>query len=83
MPRRLPRDISGEALIGKLAAYGYIATRQSSSHVRLTRSLPEGDQHLTIPLHKSLRIGTLNGILNDVATQIDKQKAEIVDELFG
>jgi hypothetical protein len=50
--------------------------------VRLTRVTPGGVQHLTIPQHKSLRVGTLNAILNDVAAHLSQEKQEIIDELF-
>ena len=36
MPR-IPRDLSGTELARKLGAYGYQVTRQTGSHVRLTR----------------------------------------------
>jgi predicted RNA binding protein YcfA (HicA-like mRNA interferase family) len=83
MPRRLPRDISGNDLISKLKVYGYLPTRQTGSHARLTRSAADGDQHITVSQHKSLRVGTLNAILNDVAGHVGKQKEEVVEELFG
>ena len=35
--------------------------------MRLTRVLPNGQQHLTIPAHKPLRVGTLRQVLKDVA----------------
>jgi predicted RNA binding protein YcfA (HicA-like mRNA interferase family) len=34
-------------------------TRQSGSHMRLTRQGPQGQQHITIPAHKSLGVGML------------------------
>ena len=33
---RLPRDIGGEELAGRLSRYGYSVTRQTGSHMRLT-----------------------------------------------
>jgi len=50
--------------------------------VRLTRVTSGGEQHLTIPQHKSLRVGTLNAILSDVAVHLGQEKREIIDELF-
>ena len=82
MPR-LPRDLSGDQLIRLLGRYNYEATRQTGSHVRLTRSTPDGQQHLTIPRHSSLRVGTLNSILKAVADHMGKSKDHIVFELFG
>jgi len=63
---KMPRDLSGEALAGLLRKYGYVVTRQTGSHMRLTTE-QSGEHHITIPRHNSLRIGTLNNILKDVA----------------
>ncbi len=82
MPR-LPRDISGDELIRRLRSYDYEPTRQTGSHVRLTRTAAEGQQHLTVPRHRSLRVGTLNSILGAVAVHLGKSKDEIIVELFG
>jgi len=83
MPR-LPRDISGDELIRRLhRRYDYDSTRQTGSHVRLTRTTAEGQQHLTVPRHRSLRVGTLNSILGAVAVHVGKSKEEIIIELFG
>lgn len=81
MPR-LPRDLGADELIRKLRLYGYEATRQTGSHIRLTRHGTEGQQHLTIPQHRALRVGTLNNILTDVARHTGKSKDEIAAELF-
>jgi len=82
MPR-LPRDISGDELIRRLRSYHDEPTRQTGSHVRLTRTAAEGQQHLTVPRHRSLRVGTLSSILGAVAVHVGKSKDEIVVELFG
>ena len=36
---RLPRNISGDDLVKALSHYGYEVTRQTGSHVRLTRKI--------------------------------------------
>ena len=80
---RLPRDVSGDELVRLLRRYGYQATRQTGSHVRLT-STYRGDEHLlTIPRHKNLRVGTLNSILKDIADYLAISKEELTRELFG
>lgn len=56
---------------------------KTGSHVRLTLTTTEGQQHLTVPRHRSLRVGTLNSILGAVAVHIGKSKDEVVVELFG
>lgn len=79
---KLPRDIGGEELARLLRRYGYEVVRQTGSHLRLTTT-QEGEHHLTIPRHKSLKVGTLNGILKDVAEHLKKDKETLVQELFG
>lgn len=55
---RLPRDLSGEEMVRVLHVLGYEPTRRSTSHVQLTTQLG-GEHHIMIPLHSSLRVGTL------------------------
>ncbi|MEK7449605.1 MAG: type II toxin-antitoxin system HicA family toxin [Planctomycetota bacterium] len=78
---KLPRDISGKELANLLKEYGYEITRQSGSHLRVTSSL-KGEHHITIPKHPSLKIGTLNSILNDLATYLEIDKQELMKNLF-
>jgi predicted RNA binding protein YcfA (HicA-like mRNA interferase family) len=75
--------LGGVELIRRLGALGYEATRQTSSHVRVTRTTPVGQHHVTVPTHKSLRVGTLNSILADVAAHLGRDKDEVIAELFG
>ncbi len=56
---KLPNDLNGVELARRLQRLGYAVTRQSGSHMRLTRQGPQGQQHITIPAHKSLRVGML------------------------
>ena len=79
---RLPRDLSGSDLIKRLARFGYIQTRQSGSHVRLTRTTPEGAHHITVPLYSPLRVGTLNSILTDVAASLSIHRDELIRRLI-
>lgn len=78
---KLPRDVSGQRLIQLLSRFGYQVTRQSGSHARLT-TRQNGEHHLTIPSHPTLRIGTLNAILVEVARHFQREKDDIVRELF-
>lgn len=79
---RLPRDVSGQNLARALSAFGYRSTRQTGSHLRLT-TLEQGEHHVTIPLHDALRIGTLSGIVGDVALHFKITRDEVVTRLFG
>jgi predicted RNA binding protein YcfA (HicA-like mRNA interferase family) len=78
---KLPREISGAELAKLLKKYGYEITRQSGSHIRLTTAL-KGQHHITIPAHKDLKIGTLSGILSDVAVHFEIDKPDLVNNLF-
>ena len=78
---RLPRDLDGEKLAKLLKKFGYEITRQTGSHMRLTTYL-NGEHHITIPKHRSLKPGTLNSILKDVAEHLGMSKKELMEELF-
>lgn len=75
---KLPRDLDADELIRQLKQFGYTPTRQTGSHIRLTRISEEGEHHVTIPSHSPLRIGTLNSILNDIANQMKMSKEELL-----
>jgi predicted RNA binding protein YcfA (HicA-like mRNA interferase family) len=78
---RLPRDISSKELMRSLKKYGYEVTRQKGSHIRLV-TFSNGEHHVTVPNHNPIKIGTLSGIINDVATHFNKTKEEIANEFF-
>jgi len=79
---RLPRDLSGKDLARALRALGYDITRQTGSHLRLTTRL-EGEHHVTIPLHDSLRAGTLAAVLADVAAHFGMSRDEVIVRVLG
>ena len=78
---KIPRDLTGEALIKLLKPLGYSVSRQSGSHIRLTTS-QNGEHHITVPNHKPLKIGTLAAIISDIAGHFNKTKEELFKELF-
>ncbi len=80
---KIPRDLNGADLAKRLAVYGYSVTRQSGSHMRLSRQTADGQQHLTIPAHKPMRVGTLRQILKDVASQSGVSLEEVVQAIGG
>lgn len=79
---RLPRDVAGAELARLLGRFGYQPTRQTGSHQRLTTS-QGGEHHVTVPLHAALRLGTLAGILGDVAEHLALTRDEVAARLFG
>ena len=78
---KIPREIKGLALAKKLSIYGYKITRQTGSHIRLTTQ-KNGENNITIPAHKSLKIGTLNSILKNVAEHLEISKKDVLKDLF-
>lgn len=74
---KLPRDVSGDELARALRVLGYQVTRQAGSHMRLT-TIEDGEHHVTIPRHDPLRIGTLAGILDDVAAHFEIDRNELL-----
>ena len=80
---KLPRDVSGEDLVRLLRKFGYQATRQSGSHLRVTSRLKAIEHHVTIPAHNQLRIGTLAEILGDVASYLGVTREDLIRQLFG
>jgi predicted RNA binding protein YcfA (HicA-like mRNA interferase family) len=78
---RIPRDLSGSDLVQALATLGYVVTRQTGSHIRLTTS-EGGQHHVTVPRHDALRLGTLSGILADIAMHFGLSRADLVERLF-
>ena len=80
---KVPRDLNGADLARRLATYGYVITRQTGSHMRLSRQIADGQQHLTIPAHKPMRVGTLRQILKDVASQCGVSLEEVVQAIGG
>lgn len=79
---KLPRDLSGHDLVKTLKVLGYEVTRQTGSHIRLTTQ-QKGEHHITIPSHKFLRIGTLAGVLDDVARHFEMDRNELLKKLFS
>jgi predicted RNA binding protein YcfA (HicA-like mRNA interferase family) len=79
---KIPRDINGLELVKYLKPYGYIITRQTGSHIRLTTQL-NGEHHITVPNHKPLKIGTLSSIIADIANHFNSTKEDLLHELFG
>ena len=79
---KLPRDCSGRDLAKRLERLGYQITRQAGSHLRLTTQRG-GEQHVTIPDHDALRVGTLAHSITKVAEHLKLERAALIEQLFG
>ena len=78
---KLPRDVSGADLVKALRRVGYETIRQKGSHIRLGTN-QHGQHQLTIPDHSPIKIGTLAGILSDVAAHLEITRDELMQRLF-
>ena len=73
---KLPSDVSGHALVAALCRdWGYVEVNRVGSHIVVQTAAPT-PHRVSIPAHKTLRVGTLNGILRSVANHkvVDKQE---------
>jgi predicted RNA binding protein YcfA (HicA-like mRNA interferase family) len=78
---KLPRDISGLSFAKQLKKFGYVSTKQTGSHIRLTTN-ENGEHHVTIPAHKNLKVGTLNSILIDISNHLKITKEQLIKRLW-
>jgi len=77
---KLPRDIRGVSLARALSGFGYEVSRQTGSHIRLTTT-QNGEHHITIPAHDPIKIGTLSGILAEIARHHEISRDELLRRL--
>ncbi len=75
---KTPRDLTGADLIKLLKKFGYQITRQTGSHIRLSKLDGKTRHHITVPNHAPIKIGTLSSILNEVSIQLKTSKEEIL-----
>ena len=80
----LPRDLSGDRLAALLRRnFDYRVIRQRGSHMRLASTLRGAEHRVTVPRHRQLEVGTLSGIISDVASYIGISSNEVRRALFG
>jgi predicted RNA binding protein YcfA (HicA-like mRNA interferase family) len=77
---KLPRDISGVDLAKSLRRLGYVQTRQTGSHMRLTTQV-NGEHHVTVPAHDPLKPGTLKSILDAIAEHAKLTRSDLLQQL--
>ena len=75
----MPRDLSGTELVVLLRRrYGYNFVRQRGSHMRLVSTYMGYPHLVAVPRHSPLRVGTLDGILGDVAEYLGIGQDELM-----
>lgn len=50
--------------------------------MRLTTAV-NGQHHVTVPKHSPLRVGTLSGILSEVATHLGETREKLAEKIFN
>jgi predicted RNA binding protein YcfA (HicA-like mRNA interferase family) len=77
----IPRDLHGRDLAAALCRrWGYQKVNQVGSHIILQTETPQ-HHRVSVPDHKPLRIGTLNGILRAVAAAKGVSREDIIGSL--
>ena len=64
--------VSGRETIKALRKAGFEVVRQRGSHVRLEKTTEDETIKLTVPLHKTLKKGTLRRIIQDAGLTIQE-----------
>lgn len=68
---KLPQ-VSGKDTIKALKKIGFSFVKQQGSHVKLTRIINNQKQTVIVPMHKTLKPGTLrNGILKQINLTVE------------
>lgn len=63
--------VSGREVVKALQKIGFVVQSQKGSHLKLVRQLKDKKQTVIIPLHKTIKSGTLcNGILKPIGISI-------------
>ena len=67
----MPRISSREA-IRALERLGFEQVRQTGSHIVMKKETEEGKIGCVIPVHRELKIGTLNGIIKQAQITVEE-----------
>lgn len=70
---KLPRDISSDDAVKALERLGFVAVRQTGSHIRLVKA----DRRVTVPTHSSLAPKTLRSILRQAGLGLEEFVSEV------
>ena len=71
MTPKLP-VISGDDLIKALSKFGYVEVRQKGSHVRMRHPTDAQRQPVTVPRHKTLKLGLLRRVIREARISVEQ-----------
>ena len=77
---KLPRNLSGDELVRGFRRVGYEVARQKGDHVYMTTQ-SGGEHHVSVPLHKPVKTGTLAAILGSVAEHLQVDRDELLRQM--
>jgi predicted RNA binding protein YcfA (HicA-like mRNA interferase family) len=66
--KKLPRDLPAKKIIAALERAGFTVDRVTGSHYILIK----GKLRTVVPFHKSVKIGTLKSILNQIEMTVEE-----------
>ncbi len=66
--KKLPRDLPAKKIIAALERAGFVVDRVTGSHYILIK----GKLRTVVPFHKTVKVGTLKAILNQVEMNIEE-----------
>ncbi len=75
MPRL--RTTSGEEAVRALERLGFVQVRQRGSHVVMKKATSAGEVGCVVPLHDTLAVGTLRGILRQAKVTVEDFTANL------
>jgi predicted RNA binding protein YcfA (HicA-like mRNA interferase family) len=66
--KKLPRDLPGKKIIDALKRTGFVVDRVTGSHYILFKE----NRRAVVPYHKTVKIGTLKSILNQIEMSVEE-----------
>jgi len=70
---KLPRDVTGAEAVRALQRHGFVLVRQTGSH----QILRKAGVSVVVPQHKSLKPGTLKGLIAQAGLSVPKFLEEL------
>jgi len=70
---KIPRDVNGAEAARALKRLGFVALRQTGSHLILRKN----ERTVVVPQHKPLKPGTLKGIIEQAGVTLEQFVSEL------
>ena len=70
---KIPRDVSGVEAVRALKRLGFVALRQTGSHLIMRKD----ERTVVVPQHKPIKPGTLKGVIEQAGLTVEKFVEEL------